>query len=249
MPRQAREKSELGLYHIVEKGINGRALFYGEGDYIKYLNIVNCVREKSDFKIYAYCLMGNHVHILLEEGEEPLEVIFKRINVSYAQYYNLKNQRHGPLFQDRFWSEAVSDDEYFYDVIRYICQNPVKAGICDNPFEYKWIGCSGFVGDIPMDCIEKFSDISALELQNFVMQNVNHQHDDENRRKLTDSEALAELNNLLGNNTIAQVELISPEMRKKILVSALNKGVSIRQLSRLTGLSRYEINMELRKNQ
>jgi len=77
------------------------------------------VKRESMFQLYAYCLMGNHVHLLLREGEEPLGMTFKRIGVSYVYYYNWKYQLHGHLFQDRYRSEQVEDDAYFLDVLRW----------------------------------------------------------------------------------------------------------------------------------
>lgn len=82
--------------------------------------------------------MGNHVHLLLREGKEPLSQIFKRLGVRYVYWYNWKYKRTGHLFQDRFKSEPVEDDTYFLAVLRYIYQNPVKAGLCEKPEEYQW---------------------------------------------------------------------------------------------------------------
>ena len=90
--------------------------------------------------LYNYCLMDNHVHLLLKPGSEPLSCLMKRIGVRYAAYYKLKYHRTGHLFQDRFRSEAVEDDSYFLAVYRYITLNPVKAGLCEKPGQYPWCG-------------------------------------------------------------------------------------------------------------
>lgn len=76
MPRTAREKSETGLYHVMLRGMDHRIIFSDEADYGRFLEAVNQAREKSSFKLYAYCLMENHVHLLIQEGEEPLETVF-----------------------------------------------------------------------------------------------------------------------------------------------------------------------------
>ena len=82
--------------------------------------------------------MSNHIHLLIREEEESLEQIFKRIGSKYVYWYNVKYQRKGHLFQDRFKSETVENETYFLTVIRYIHQNPVKAGICEKIDDYKY---------------------------------------------------------------------------------------------------------------
>ena len=111
------------------RGINQQDIFEDEDDYLRFLAIIRECKDISKFELYAYCLMTNHVHLLLKTGEEPLELIFKRIGSRYVYWYNLKYQRIGHLFQDRYKSEAVEDDAYFLTVLRYIMQNPMKAGM------------------------------------------------------------------------------------------------------------------------
>jgi hypothetical protein len=82
--------------------------------------------------------MDNHIHLLLKEGQEPIATTMKKIGTSYVYYYNWQYNRKGYLFQDRYKSEPVEDDAYFLTVLRYIHQNPVKAGITDDPATYPW---------------------------------------------------------------------------------------------------------------
>ncbi len=131
MPRQARKKSESGIYHIMLRGINQQQIFEDEEDNTKFIQVLKDCKAVSEYKILAYCLMGNHVHILIKIEKEPIEQVFKRICGRYVYWYNVKYQRVGHLFQDRFKSEPVEDDAYLMTVIRYIHQNPVKAGLCE----------------------------------------------------------------------------------------------------------------------
>lgn len=94
-------------------------------------------KKKSKYEMYAWCLMNNHVHLLLKEGIEPISTTMKRIGVSFVWYYNGKYNTNGHLFQDRFKSEKVESDQYLLTVIRYIHQNPVKAGIVKSVDEWK----------------------------------------------------------------------------------------------------------------
>ena len=129
MPRKARAKSKTGIYHIILRGINRQKIFNDNEDKKRLLETLLRYKEKSKYQIYAYCLMDNHIHLLLKEGEEPLAQIMRRIGGSYVYWYNHKYERVGNLFQDRFKSEVVEDDTYFLTVLRYIHQNPAKAGI------------------------------------------------------------------------------------------------------------------------
>ena len=144
MPRQARKKSQTGIYHIMLRGINGHQIFVDSEDYEKFLEILKDCKAISEFEIFAYCLMSNHIHLLLKEVKEPIEQIMKRIATRFVYWYNIKYQRAGHLFQDRFKSEPVENDEYFLTVIRYIHQNPVKAGICKKPQDYNYSSYNEF---------------------------------------------------------------------------------------------------------
>ena len=129
VPRAARIKSKSGIYHIIMRGINRQTLFNDEEDFAKFIQTLQRYREICEYNLYAYCLMGNHLHLLLKEGKDPLETVMRRICGSYVLWYNKKYDRVGYLFQDRFKSEPVEDEAYFLTVLRYIFQNPLKAGV------------------------------------------------------------------------------------------------------------------------
>ncbi|MBE6563266.1 MAG: hypothetical protein E7660_05975 [Ruminococcaceae bacterium] len=131
MPRQARIKSKSGIYHVMLRGINQQQIFEEPEDYYKFLEIVEEYKAVSEFELYAYCLMGNHIHLLIKENKEPIEQIFKRIGGKFVYWYNIKYQRVGHLFQDRFKSEPVETNDYLLTVIRYIHQNPLKESTGD----------------------------------------------------------------------------------------------------------------------
>ena len=128
MPRQPREKSESGIYHIMLRGINQQVIFEDYEDYSKFIETIETYKAVSGYKVFAYCLMSNHIHILLKVEKEDLDLIMKRIAGSYVYWYNWKYYRKGHLFQDRFKSEPVEDDEHFLTVLRYIHQNPTGQG-------------------------------------------------------------------------------------------------------------------------
>ena len=135
MPRAAREKSKSGVYHIMLRGINRQNIFEDDEDREKFIQTVNICISK-DIKIYAYCLMNNHVHIMIKD--DHLDITMRKLCANYVYWYNKKYQRCGHLYQDRFKSEVVENDSYFITVLRYIHQNPIKAGLCKAIEEYRW---------------------------------------------------------------------------------------------------------------
>lgn len=145
MPRFQRVLSETGTYHVMLRGNERKNLFFDDEDRLRFLEILAFKKKETGLILFAYCLMDNHVHLLLREGNETLGVTMKRINVSFASYFNHKYHRIGHLFQDRFKSEPVEDERYLLAVIRYIHQNPVKAGIVDHAGRYKWSSHSEYV--------------------------------------------------------------------------------------------------------
>src|SRR5665811_2065044 len=110
MPREARELSKSGIYHILMRGINRQNIFEDEEDCEKFTQTLYRYKEISKYEIYAYCLMGNHMNLLIKNGQESLEQVMRRICGSYVYWYNKKYDRIGNLFQDRFKSKPVEDD-------------------------------------------------------------------------------------------------------------------------------------------
>lgn len=243
MPRTSRIKSKTGIYHVMLRGADGRIIFADQQDCRKFLKVLKKVKEKSEFQMFAYCLMGNHVHLLLREKTEPLDVIIKRLGVSYVSYYNRKYQLHGHLFQDRFRSEPVETDKYFLDVLRYIVQNPLKAGLCDDPMKYPWVGCSWVFKNNPLlDGLENLICFGEKELAVFVKTPCTSAHIKIARSKrMTDQEAIPVLCEVCGCSTVQEIASWDQAKRDQALLAGLNAGLSIRQLSRLTAVSKYTI--------
>jgi REP element-mobilizing transposase RayT len=147
MPRQARESSGTGIFHVMMRGINHQNIFEDEEDNYQFINTLDRMRVRYDDEgtpcgrncsYYAYCLMGNHFHLLIRERNERVGETIKRIASSYVYYYNRKYGRDGHLFKERFKSEPVNDMEYFTVLLRYIHQNPVKAGIVEKVKDYEF---------------------------------------------------------------------------------------------------------------
>lgn len=250
MPRKARERSITGIYHIMMRGINRQNIFEDEEDCERFIQALKQYKEKCGYKIYAYCLMGNHLHILMKVGNEPLEQIMRRICGSYVYWYNWKYGRIGNLFQDRFKSEPVENDIYFLTVMRYIHQNPIKAGISAKVEDYKWSSYSEYiskpkVADI-IFALNLFNSDSQKAIDQFIrhhsVSNKDSCLDIEGRNRLTDTGARKIINQEFKMKSPTDLQEIDPATRNFILKQLKQKhGLSTRQLGRLTGISRRVI--------
>ena len=120
---------DAGFHHILNRSVNREVIFATDEDKEKFIEIVCEVSNHYDFTIHAYVIMSNHYHLLLENRRENLSHGMRAINASYAQYYNKKYKRTGHLWQDRFKSWFVFDENYLFTLFKYFEFNPIKAGI------------------------------------------------------------------------------------------------------------------------
>lgn len=225
------------------RGMDRRIIFTDDMDRYVFLKKVEKAKEKSNFKLYAYCLMDNHVHMLIKEQDEPLELIFKRIGVSYVSYYNKKYELYGHLFQDRFRSEAVESDPYFLDVLRYICHNPIKAGLCNSIFDYKWLECSRIRQVTKLiDDIGEYVSLPQKEILNFIEGECLNSHlDDKAPIRLNDRDAIELIRSTSGFVNPQDLCRLDKTHLNATVNKCLRSGIAIRQLSRITGISKYRI--------
>jgi REP element-mobilizing transposase RayT len=249
MPRIAREKSKSGIYHIILRGVNRQTIFEDEEDAEKFLQTLKKYKEESGYKIYAYCLMGNHIHILVKEEKEDLSIAMRRIGASYVYWYNLKYDRSGHLFQDRYKSEVVEDERYLLTVVRYIHQNPLKAGLVKDVKEYKWSSYSEYIGKyeiIDADFLLKIFNEDVKEalsmFEDFHKEESKIECLDVNyKKRIKDSEAVEIIKQACNISYCADLQKINKINRDKYLRILKEKDLSTRQISRLTGISRHII--------
>ena len=243
MPRQARKKSSSGIYHIMLRGINQQQIFEDSEDYNKFLQIVKDSKAISEFKIFAYCLMGNHIHLLIQEQKEPIEQIMKRIATRFVYWYNIKYQRVGHLFQDRFKSEPVENDAYFLTVLRYIHQNPIKASLCKRIEDYEYSSYNEFLetSDI-VDVDFVFNMVSKEYFADFNMETIYENCldiQDNSKIKVTEEQAKKIFEKLSKCSNVTEFQALNIKLRDRCLKKLKENGLSIRQISRLTGISYY----------
>ena len=198
-------------------------------------------------KLHAYCLMPNHVHLLIEELGDEIGTVMKRIGIAYVSYYNKHYDRSGPLFEDRFKSEPVGDVGYFVTLLRYIHQNPVAGGIVRNVGDYTWSSWreyeEGIICQMPVCNTEHvFSRISREDLTALVNEPLSKtlkilDFDNETNIRLTDEKVREFLASVMGTQNLLAIQQLPKKERNRIIQMARQYGSSIRQLNRLTGIS------------
>jgi len=241
MPRKARQESGTGIYHIMLRGINQQNIFHDNEDNLKFLELLADSKVADGFELYGFCLMSNHVHLLMKTDAKNLGQIFKRIGVKYVYWYNLKYKRVGHLFQDRFKSEPVETDEYFLAVLRYVHQNPVKAGIATDAGDYRWSSYGEYIGQhkiadtkfaLDITGLESFITIHEIEADISCLEYINAPP------RLSDAEAKKIIKGLIGHDDVERIQMLENNERAVCLQKLKLQGISIRQLSRLTGFSK-----------
>lgn len=257
MARPARKKSKSGIYHLMVRGANRQEIFHDDEDRHRYLDTLGRYKKEANLGVYGWCVMGNHVHLLLKEGKESLSDTMKRIGVSYVWFYNQKYSTTGHLFQGRFSSEAVDSEDYFKTVIRYIHQNPLKAGFVKKVEEWRWSSYPGYYGSgcIPKGLLDPGFALSlfAKDIQDAKRrfldfhQNINTDQclemEEGKPLKLSDEEVRSLLTELLEGVTLAQVKSLPKPARDAILRKAKAiEGASYRQIARILGISPNLIN-------
>ena len=250
MARKPRMQSKTGIYHIMLRGINKQTIFHDKEDSYKLLKILSQTKEKLDFDVFAYCIMNNHVHLLIKEKENTIGQIIGTVASKFAIWYNAKYERVGYLFQDRFKSEAVETNEYFLTVIRYIHQNPVKAGLCKSVDEYEFSSYNEFLSTpflINKDFVFECTNMqSFLTLHNNINDDNCLEIDETVRIRITEEKAQMLFQKLTGCKDKNDFLNLSETNQQRNIQALHNAGLSIRQISALTGTTKNAIEKHLK---
>lgn len=142
MPRKRRILVPNCPHHIVQRGHNRKAVFIADGDYRYYLDNLREFKDAFGIRLYAWRLMTNHIHLVLEPGDDTRTVseLMKRLAGRQSAYVNKLEKRTGSLWEGRFKVSAIQKSEYLLACVRYVEMNPVRAGIVAGPRQYKWSG-------------------------------------------------------------------------------------------------------------
>jgi REP element-mobilizing transposase RayT len=225
------------------RGINRQMIFEDDEDSTRFLEILAECKAVDSFQLFGYCLMGNHAHILIGCNEQSLGHCLKRIGVRYVSWFNSKYGRIGHLFQDRYRSEPVADDRQMLAALRYIHQNPVKAGLCAQARDYClssyqcYVNGSGIVDtELVLGMLSEKRSQQRREFESFMLSEGDGVFIDDAPARLTERECRKLIEDITGTTSVAEFQALSRETRNTALRQMKEKGMSIRQIVRLTGV-------------
>ncbi len=138
MARKPRIEFPGAFYHVIARGNNKQKIFLDEHDYKNFLKRLKIYKEQFKFTIYAYSLMPNHVHMLVETGDVPLSRIMQALQFTYTQKFNHRYKKAGHLFQGRYKAILCQKETYLLELIRYIVLNPIRARLVKRPADWRW---------------------------------------------------------------------------------------------------------------
>jgi len=235
-------------------------MFEEQEDYYQFLNTLDLMAQSyesdgtpagRDYILYAYCLMSNHIHLLIREREDTIGMAIKRIASSYVYYYNHKYSRDGHLFRERYKSEPVNDMAYFVTLLRYIHQNPVKAGIVNKVNDYEFSSWHEYEDKnstlFPLcDTHTVLNRIPLNELSELVNEPISYEVacldiEDASKGRPSDDQVMMLIKEKTGATNSCAFQQLPADIKKSVLIELKGKRASLRQLERLTGISKSMI--------
>ena len=149
MPRPLRVQAPGATYHITSRGNRRQPVFLDSDDHSFHLWCLNKVSAESEWDIFGFVHMTNHFHFLVRTPKPNLSRGMQRLNGLYGQVFNIRHGLSGHVFQGRFHSELVESEGHLFECARYDDLNPVRAGLCDHPLDWRWSSCRAVMGLVP----------------------------------------------------------------------------------------------------
>lgn len=242
MSRNLRIESPTGYYHIMQRGVGKQILFEDSNDYLRYIEKLRDCKEELGFELAAYCLMNNHVHLLIRSSNVAvMSKLMLKIGTSYAAYYNIKYDHVGTVFQSRYLSEPITDEKYLRDCTSYIHNNPVKAGISAID-RYVWSSYSDYLGNHGLadtkSVLDSFGSLDAFK--EYHNRNCEHEYLECETDLATCDKGLEIIRKHYGTefeNTLIVKQLCKSE-RNQIIHEMKKAGLSLKRIELLTGVSK-----------
>lgn len=258
--RTRRERSSTGVYHVMIRGINKQDVFLDEHDFRTMQDALWEIQVKRGLfeevvedglcTIYAYCILHNHIHILIKEGSQSISPLMKRLQDIFAVKYNMKYERVGHVFHGPFNSTVVEDDEYFHQLLRYIHRNPVKAGQSKTPSSYKYSSWHEFFSP-DSRANRNICNVQAVlqkyplkELKEWINMDVDDDCMDIDKKKgrISDAEAMKVVVEISNCSDIHQFRCLHVKEQFIFLLKAMEKApISKAQAARISSLSVHKI--------
>ena len=248
--RQARQVSSTGFYHIVFRGVNRCHLFEEDQDYQKMVDLMEIIRSDLGIEVHAYCLMSNHVHLLVRE-KSPRDIVLamSKLLGPYANWFNKKYDRSGALIANRYKSKCVENDAYLLTLVRYIHQNPVVAGAANQIAEHKWSSYHDYITpsgsftttSFILDVLSPNRDTALNRFTEIHQVLVTEDHSRPEQTHRTEQQIRDGIKSVLDGIEPQAVSGLPRQQRDSILADLRTRGYSIRQIERTTGVSRGTI--------
>lgn len=250
MANAPRKRAESGVYHVVVRGNGRQIIFYDDADRRTFLTMLARRMDENGVAVWAWCLMDNHVHLLVEDPENGLSHAMQALLTGYARYFNAKTGHVGHVFQQRFFSEPIESERYLVAAVRYIHINPEKDGI-EAASAYRWSSYAEYAGG-PLPIGRKLCATgSVLDVlggpegfTELCQCSELYEPGFEGALRLTDAEARQRAEKIARTKGLAdasQVKELPRAERDTVIRQLRGNGISIKQIERLTGIGRGAI--------
>lgn len=253
MPRALRCDSPLRVLNIGQKGHNGQIIFYYDEDREYYLECLQNACKKFGVVLLGYVLMSNHIHALFYGDIEKCASVFQSIGSTYVRWFNRKYGRTGTLWNSRFYSKPVQDEQQFLQTAAYIFNNPVKAGIVKRAENYRW---SSFRDMDTKKFDEKAREILDSTLSIAYLKQYTHEaaevtFDSDVQKQCevipnttpSDLEVIDAVKRLVKSKNLGKIPTLSRSFLRKLVKELLKFGSNISQISRITTLTRHQVSV------
>lgn len=235
------------------KGIDNQDIFYDDQDRRVFLKHILESKKEFNYNVFAYCLMDNHVHLVIKSQKEFLSKSIQSLMIRYVHYFNTKYKRSGPLVQNRFKSKNIESQRYFLEVCRYVHRNPENAGM-EKTENYQWSSYNEYIGKakiIDKNILLHYFNNDVNEFINFTkkaeyFEDLNELAEYELIGKLTDGQLAYIVMQLFNINDVSEIPSFFKNASKEELTLYIKKlkkvkGTNITQISRVIRIDRRRI--------
>lgn len=242
MPRISRQQSESGFYHVVLRGNGKQLLFEDDGDRLRFLELLSEKTESDGIAIIAWCLMSNHVHLLLDDPDSLLSHAMHALGTAYARAFNEKSGHVGAVFQGQFTSIPIVSDRQLLQAVRYIHENPAKAGVASVD-GYRWSSYGDYLcGSDIADTSRVLSMVGGHEgFLGFCADGRFVAYYPRASQRVPDEDAALAATSALDGMAPHQVKELPKVQRDAALRALRAAGITVKQIERLTGIGHNRI--------
>ncbi|WP_297183447.1 transposase [uncultured Enorma sp.] len=246
-----RSRAESGFYHVMLRGNGRQLIFEDDADRREFLSCLDNAIEREGVSLIVWCLMDNHVHLIIDDPHNRLSTVMYRIGMKYAMYFNNRHQREGHLFEGRFKSSPIESDEYLVQAVRYVLNNPVAAGISTLE-DYRWSSYAEYCGERGLTNTKPILDMfsSVEDFVSFCREGApvfDGKLEFDNVPDQLVKEVATNIAIQLGCTDLSKIKALSLKRRGAIVRALRDAGLTVNQISRLIGISSASLYRSLKR--